>query len=68
MLRWMGGEVAEVVSHVRTIDATYDNAFNAMVKFESGATGFLVANWMVGARVLHGREFSRTMISPWIMC
>ncbi|OIN98073.1 hypothetical protein AUJ66_01660 [Candidatus Desantisbacteria bacterium CG1_02_38_46] len=61
-LRWMGGEVKKVVSDVRAIDTTYNNVFNAMVKFESGAVGFLVANWIVGKRIfsieMHGKGIS----------
>jgi len=61
-LRWMGGEVKKVVSDVRSIDFDYNNVFNAMVQFESGATGFLIANWRAGKRIfsieMHGRGIS----------
>lgn len=61
-LRWMGGEVKKIVSDVQSIDTTYANSFNAMVKFESGAIGFLVANWKVGKRIfcveMHGKGIS----------
>lgn len=61
-LRWMGGEVKKIVSDVRAIDATFDNSFNAMVKFESGAIGFLLTNWVVGKRIysiqMHGKGIS----------
>ena len=50
-LRWMGGEVKEVFSSVRRLFTEYDNSFNALVRFESGGVGFLMSNWIAGARV-----------------
>jgi len=64
-LRWMGGEVVSVASHVRSIDADYDNSFNALFRFESGATGFLLTNWVVGKRV-HIFEMHAKGISAFI--
>ena len=61
-LRWMGGEVAAVASDIRKLDAEYDNSFNALLKFEGGATGFLLTNWVAGKRVhtfeMHARGVS----------
>ena len=50
-LRWMGGDVAAVTSIVKRYGATFPTAFNALVEFESGATGVLLANWKTGARM-----------------
>jgi virulence factor len=61
-LRWMGGEVKHLASEVSRRCNTFDDAFNALVRFESGATGLLLTNWCVGARVhtfeIHGRGIS----------
>lgn len=67
-LRWMGGgEVKEVSSSVRKLFTDYDNSFNALVKFETGAVGFLMSNWVAGARVhmfeMHSRGIS-AFINP----
>jgi len=51
ILRWMGGEVKKIVSDVEKFYAEYDNAFNALLKFENGAIGFLLTNWVVGKRI-----------------
>lgn len=51
-LRWLaGGEVTDVTSSVKAIGAPFKNAFNAIVEFDTGATGVLLANWMTGGRV-----------------
>ena len=50
-LRWMGGEVKIIQSDVQNFYAEYDNAFNALLKFENGAVGFLLTNWAVGKRI-----------------
>lgn len=50
MLRWMGGEVRSVSSTVSSFYAEIDNAFNALVEFESGAVGMLLTNWVTGRR------------------
>ena len=59
ILRWAAGEPKKVVSIIKSIDAEYDNCFYAMVEFESGATGFLSANWVSGKRIysveMHGK-------------
>jgi virulence factor len=36
---------------VENFYADYDNAFNVLLKFESGAVGFLLTNWVVGKRI-----------------
>ena len=64
-LRWMGGEVVAVASDIRKLHADYDNSFNALLKFESGATGFLLTNWVVGKRV-HTFEMHAKGISAFI--
>jgi len=64
-LRWMGGEVAAVASDVRKLHASYDNSFNALLKYENGATGFLLTNWVVGKRV-HTFEMHAKGISAFI--
>jgi len=50
-LRWMaGGEAVSVASDVRSLGVDYENAFNALIRFSSGATGVLLSNWAVGRR------------------
>jgi predicted dehydrogenase len=65
MLRHMGGEVARLVSDVRAIGTEYENAFNALLKFESGACGFLQTNWTVGKR-FHTFEMHADGISAFV--
>lgn len=61
-LRWMGGEVVCAASDIRSLDADYDNAFNALLSLENGGTGILLTNWVVGKRVhtleMHGMGIS----------
>lgn len=61
-LRWMGGEPAHVAADVSRRCNTFDDAFNALIRFEGGATGVLLTNWCVGARThsfeMHGRGIS----------
>ena len=51
-LRFYAGlsDVKSVASEVRTIDAWYDNSFNAIVHFENDAVGVLLSNWRTGRR------------------
>lgn len=49
-LRWMGGEVKSLASDVRSIGADFETSFNALMTFESGATGILLGNWKTGRR------------------
>jgi len=59
ILRWMAGEPKKITSSVKNLFAGYDNCFHAMIEFESGATGFLAANWVSGKRIynieIHGK-------------
>jgi len=64
-LRWMGGEVLAVASDIRSLYAEYDNSFNALMRFEDGATGFLLTNWVVGKRV-HTFEMHAKGISAFV--
>ncbi|MBI2191001.1 MAG: Gfo/Idh/MocA family oxidoreductase [Planctomycetes bacterium] len=61
-LRWLGGEVDRLTSDIGQFSSPFPNAFNALVKFRSGAVGFLVTNWAAGGRVhtweIHGRGIS----------
>jgi virulence factor len=47
------------------LHAEYDNSFNALLKFENGAAGFLLTNWVVGKRV-HTFEMHAKGISAFI--
>lgn len=49
-LRWLGGKVESVDSHVRTWQRPYPNAFHAFLRFEGGRTGFLSTDWSAGRR------------------
>lgn len=51
ILRSIGGEVKTLASDVGSFYADYDNTFNALMKFEKGATGILLTNWVAGKRV-----------------
>ncbi len=61
-LRWMGGEVVCAASDIRALESDFENSFNALLSFESGCTGLLLANWAVGKRVhtleMHGKGIS----------
>ncbi|MCX5758304.1 MAG: Gfo/Idh/MocA family oxidoreductase [Candidatus Hydrogenedentes bacterium] len=62
-LRYLcGGEVVSLASDVRTIGADGNNAFYAIVKFSTGATGILQTNWACGRRFfkveMHGLGIS----------
>jgi len=61
-LRWLCGEVKQVASDVSWHYADYPSGFNALFKFEGGATGHLLNSYKVGTRVhtfeLHSRGFS----------
>ena len=62
-LRFMGGDVAKVVSKVRALGLKFDTSFTALVEFESGAVGVLLANWQTG-----GREHTFEMHAAGISC
>ena len=62
-LRWLGGgEAKAVASDINSFYAARENSFNALVKFSSGASGYLSTNWAVGGRIhtfeMHAREIS----------
>jgi virulence factor len=67
LLRWMGGEPQHVAADVSRRCNSFDDAFNALIRFEGGATGVLLTNWCVGARThtfeMHGRGIS-AFINP----
>ncbi len=50
-LRFMGGEVEEVVSYIKSFYADYSNSFNALIKFRSGCIGHLCSNYSSGGRI-----------------
>lgn len=66
-LRWLCGEADKVVSAKDARFAHYENSFNALMRFDSGAIGVLLSNFAVGSRVhtfeMHGRGFS-AFINP----
>ncbi|HUT76004.1 MAG TPA: Gfo/Idh/MocA family oxidoreductase [Armatimonadota bacterium] len=64
-LRWMGGEVVCAASDIRALESDFDNSFNALLSFESGAAGALLTNWAVGKRV-HTLEMHATGISAFV--
>jgi virulence factor len=61
-LRWLCGEVEQVASDVSWHYADHPSGFNALLKFENGATGHLLNSYKVGRRVhtfeLHARGVS----------
>lgn len=68
LLRHFGGEVAEVEAYVQTWYSDQENVFNALVRFESGATGMLTANRASGTRherfELHGHGIAAYIRAP----
>jgi len=64
-MRWMGGEPKAVASDVNSFCMDLPNSFNALIKFQGGASGFLVTNWAVGAR-RHTFEMHAKGISAYI--
>ena len=61
-LRWLCGEVDQLVSDVSWRYADYPSGFNALLRFRDGATGHLLNSYKVGKRVhtfeLHARGIS----------
>ncbi len=61
-LRFLGGDVDRVVASVKTLGQNYEMSFNALMEFESGATGILLGNWRTGGRIhqfeMHARAIS----------
>ena len=65
-LRWLGGgEVKAVASDINSFYSERENSFNALVKFTSGASGYLCTNWAVGGRI-HTFEMHARGISAYI--
>ena len=65
-LRWLGGgEVKAVASDINSFYSERENSFNALVKFTSGASGYLCTNWAVGGRI-HTFEMDARGISAYI--
>lgn len=64
-LRWLGGEVQAVASDINTFYSERENSFNALVRFTSGASGYLCTNWAVGGRI-HTFEMHARGISAYI--
>ena len=51
-LRYLaGGEVVDVASSIRALDAEQPNSFYAIVTFSNGVTGVMTTNWACGHRV-----------------
>jgi predicted dehydrogenase len=67
VLRWICGEPIKVASTLRSIGMDYQNSFNALVEFDSGATGALLSNFALGARIhtfeMHTKGFS-SLVNP----
>ncbi len=68
-LRWMAdSEPIDVAGDVRALcNETYDNAFNALVRFGNDCSGVLLGNWCVGKRV-HTFEMHAKGISAFVDC
>ncbi|MBM3265345.1 MAG: Gfo/Idh/MocA family oxidoreductase [candidate division Zixibacteria bacterium] len=68
LLRHFGGEVVAVDACVQTWHSDQENVFNAFVRFESGATGFLTANRASGVRYerfeIHGHGIAAYIRAP----
>jgi len=51
-LRWLAGaEVVNVASVVRKVHHEFDDSFTALVEFDNGCVGVLLANWRAGGRI-----------------
>ncbi|MEW6354756.1 MAG: Gfo/Idh/MocA family oxidoreductase [Planctomycetota bacterium] len=70
-LRWLCGEAKAAASDINRFGVTYENSFNAVMRFAGGATAILNTNWSVGTRVhcfeIHGRGVS-AFINPDATC
>ena len=60
-LRWLGGEVDKIVSHVSSFYAEYPNSFHALVKFRNGCVGHLCSNYSSGGRVHYFEMHSKAI-------
>lgn len=67
-LRFFLGDATQVQSNVQQVDADWDNMFNALITFDSGAVGLLSACRVSGNRYeqfeLHGRGVSAYIRAP----
>ena len=53
-LRWIaGGNVKDVAAHARSVDRPYPNTYAALIDFDTGCSGLLVASRRSGARRHH---------------
>jgi len=50
-LRFMGGNVVDCASAVRTLGKKFATSWTALVEFENGGVGVLLTNWQTGGRV-----------------
>lgn len=62
-LRWLGGEVTELVSDVKCIGGDFANCWTAIMRHDSGCSSVFVANWSAGGQrpwtfELHGMGIS----------
>ena len=66
-LRWICGEPVKLASIIRRVCSGYENVFMALIQFESGCSGVLMANWAGGSRIhtfeIHTPGFS-AFINP----
>jgi virulence factor len=67
VLRWICGEPVKVASTLKVVGTDYQNSFNALAEFDSGATGVLLSNFALGARIhtfeMHTKGFS-SLVNP----
>lgn len=66
--RWLAGEAVEVVPFADEFQADWNNVFTALIRFDSGAAGVLLANRAAGARYerfeVHGPGISTYIRAP----
>ena len=67
-LRWLAGEPTQVVPFADEFQADWKNVFTALLRFDSGAAGVLLANRAAGGRYerfeLHGPGISTYLRAP----
>jgi len=62
-LRWLGGEVTDLVSDVRCIGGEHQNCWTAIMRHQGGCTSVFIGNWAGGGQrpwtfELHGAGIS----------
>ena len=66
--RWLAGEAVEVVPFADEFQADWKNIYTALIRFDSGAAGVLLANRAAGARYerfeVHGPGISAYIRAP----